>query len=145
MCRQDTQKFVKTTSVESRGDGGNLIVSIDLRAQLSAMRFALRRARWDFTPEQCFLRDAIFDLDAINLGDDNLGDYRAEIYEDRPIPVWCWQFDRIERGMSSNYGGFDDKRNRDLFIENWSQKCLRPWKRTLHAELEDNRMTYLED
>ncbi|MCJ1264445.1 hypothetical protein MMC22_004317 [Lobaria immixta] len=102
MCRQDLWRLVENMNLgEVRGDLGQ-IPSFKLRAQVSVMRFAIRRAQWDLTPVQCHLRDALFNLGCFG-ANDAPEEYCADSYENRPLPMWSWQFDRIERGMNPCY------------------------------------------
>lgn len=88
--RQDFWRFVKETKplVKSR------IPKHVLRARVSVMQFALRRARRDLTPVHCQLRDALY-----NFGCHSLDRFN----EEQQIPSWCWQFKLIERGINPNH------------------------------------------
>ncbi|MCJ1462736.1 hypothetical protein MMC07_001339 [Pseudocyphellaria aurata] len=130
--REDLQRFVEMTPTEFVS--GDRMRSYDLRAQVSALRFAVRRAHSDLTPVQSQLRDALFNLACFGI-DETPAEYHDEWYEDRPIPIWCWQFDKIQRGCDPSYdwsmGEF-----RDRFLADWAQQRLGPWRRTLMAEVE---------
>lgn len=72
------------------------------------MRFAMQRGRWNLTPEQCYLRDALFNLGCYGVNDPS-EEYSAEAYEDRQnLPLWCWQFElfeQFEHGMTTDFDG----------------------------------------
>lgn len=137
--REDLQRFVDKTPMEVVSS--DRMRSYELRAQVSAMRFALRRARSDLTPAQSYLRDALFNVACFGM-DDTPAEYRDEWYEDRPIPIWCWQFDRIQRGLYPSYDSTMGQQFCDRFLANWARQRLGPWRRTLMAELEDNPWVY---
>lgn len=135
--RQDLWRFVLKMKTEQATVSREQMRSLQLRAQVSAMRFAMRRARWNLTPVQCYLRDALFNLACYGV-DHTPREYRAEWYEDRPIPAWCWQFDRIERGMNPRY---DWRRGEEYcyrFFSDLQQQTLGRWRRTLFAETGDD-------
>lgn len=119
--------------------------SFELRAQVSAMRFALRRAHWDLTPLQCALRDGMFDLGCCGAHDAPKR-YSANFYEDLPLPLWCWQFAEIERGLNPVNdlidGGIDYYRQ---FFDDLQKLRLGPWRRELFEELKDGRVVYQSD
>lgn len=99
------------------------------------MRLALRQARWDITPVQCYLRDAFFNLGCYG-ANDFPEEYCAESYQNRSIPIWCWQFDQIERGMNSYYDQSRGEKYRYLFLDEWQQQRLGSWKRILFAQFD---------
>lgn len=115
--------------------------SASLRAQVSAMRFALRRANWDLTPVQQHLRDGMFNLGCFGLGGHS-ETYCAASYEDRPIPIWCWQFDRVERGMCPTYNWTDGQEHCSRFLADWQRQTLGPWRRALFADLRDKQLVW---
>ncbi|MCJ1271187.1 hypothetical protein MMC22_011087 [Lobaria immixta] len=126
-----------------------------LQAQVSAMRFALRRGNRDLDPLQTYLRDAIFNLGCYGLHE---GEYYAMSYENRKVPMWCYKVDRIERGLSPvtapvmhwlyafdrmglvngteewNWIEYSMK-----FYREWKQQTSGPWRRTLFAEVGGDR------
>ena len=57
----------------------------------------MRRGKRDLDPLQTYLRDAILNLGCHGL---NEGEYNSDSYENRKVPKWCYQVDRIERGLS---------------------------------------------
>ena len=135
-CRKDLVRLVEETKAERNTVPQNKMLLYDFHAQVSAMRFALRRGRWDLTPVQRHLRDALFNLGCYGLNDPP-GEYCAEAYEDRQqLPRWCWELEQIERGMNAAYvwvkGPADD----------WEQQRLGPWRRKLFAEIS---LTQLEN
>lgn len=146
-CRRDLWRFVEKMKAEQKTVSQDRMHSFDLRAQVSALRFALRRARWELTPVQRHLRDAFFNLGCSGM-EDSPNEYSAESYEGRPIPFWCWQFGRIERGMSPNphwthTPGQDLSRATPSWVlDDWTQQHLGPWRRKLFTELEEDRLVY---
>ncbi|MCJ1463315.1 hypothetical protein MMC07_001922 [Pseudocyphellaria aurata] len=118
-----------------------------LRAQVSAVRFALRRGNRDLDPIQTHLRDAIFNLGCYGLRD---GEYHATSYEDRRVPLWCFQVGRIERGLSPAFSGIlgpmydteegdEDLHTEQLLCEELQEQVSGPWRRSLFAEVGGNR------
>lgn len=102
-CRHDLSRFVEqqTKAKRVKALSANHRRSFDRRAQVAAMRFALRRARWP--PTSLHLRDAFFNLACYPSFPSSSffsSPYNATSYENLPIPIWCWQFDRLERGMN---------------------------------------------
>lgn len=123
--------------------------SFTLHAQVSAMRFALRRGKRDLDSLQTYLRDAIFHLGCYGLHEYG---YDAGSYEDRKVPLWCYQVDRIERGLSSiilatNWlhacDNIDDQESlleySRAFNRELRQLVSGPWRRTLFAEAGGDR------
>lgn len=141
MCRRDLWQLVENMNLGPKRDDLGQIPSFKLRAQVSVMRFALRRAQWDLSPVQCYLRDALFNLGCYEANDAS-EEYCADSYENRPLPIWCWQFDRIERGMNPCY---DESRGESYCdrVKDWQQQQrLGPWRRELFAQLESDRLVY---
>lgn len=141
VSRQDLWRFVKEMKAEQEVVNLDRMCSFEIRARVSGMRFALRRARWDLTPLQCYLRDGLFTLGCYGVGDTSKP-YCAESYEGLSVPVWCWQFERIERGLDPNYHW---KRGPDYiqrFFAGFEEQTLGPWRKRLFIELEDNRLVY---
>lgn len=139
--RQVLWRFVKEMKAEQKVVNLDRMCSFELRARVAAMRFALRRARWELTPLQCYLRDGLFTLGCYGVGDTSK-QYCAESYEGLPVPVWCWQFDRIERGLDPSYHW---KRGSDYvqrFFADFEEQTLGPWRSRLFAELEEDRLVY---
>lgn len=133
-CRDDLWQFVSKPRFAQEGaESANLIRALDKRAQVSAMRFALRRAHWDDTLVQRHLLYAFFHLACCHEADKNDApeEYSPDAYENCVLPLWCWQFDRFERGLDprpasgSRGHGFHDE---------WQQQRLGPWSRELFEE-----------
>ncbi|MCJ1466991.1 hypothetical protein MMC07_005613 [Pseudocyphellaria aurata] len=134
--RKDLWEFVE--NVPKKVISKEQLCSYDLRARVSAMRFALQESPTD---AHSHLRAALFNLACIGLEDAPKA-YCAEWYEDQKIPIWCWQFDRIERGIDPAYHW---GRGADYcygFFKDWKRQRLGPWRRTLMAELKDDRLVY---
>ncbi|MCJ1467651.1 hypothetical protein MMC07_006276 [Pseudocyphellaria aurata] len=123
--------------------------SFTLHAQVSAMRFALRRGTRNLDSLQSYLRDAIFNLGCYGLHED---EYDPSSYEDRRVPLWCYQVDRIERGLSpvivdsswDNVCSYIDDQKGLLeysraFNRELEQLVSGPWRRTLFAEAGGDR------
>lgn len=132
--RQDLWRFVRKMKMEQATVSSDRMRSFQLRAQVSAMRFAMRRAWSNLTPVQCHLRDALFNFACFGV-DHTPKEYSAEWYEDRPIPAWCWQFDRIERGMNPSYDWRRGEEYCHRFFSDLQQQTLGRWRRTLFSEL----------
>lgn len=122
-------------------DNQSRMRSAILRAQVSAMRFALRRAHWDLTPVEQHLRDGMFNLGCFGL-DASPEAYCAASYEDGPIPIWCWQFDRVERGRVPTYGWNQGQEHRNRFLAGWKRQRIGRWRRKLFAELGEDRLVW---
>ncbi|MCJ1467883.1 hypothetical protein MMC07_006508 [Pseudocyphellaria aurata] len=119
--------------------------SFELRAQVSAMRFALRRAHWGLTPLQRTLRDGMFDLGCCGLHDAP-HEYSADFYKDLPLQLWCWQFGEIEKGLNPVNGLIDGGNDYcRQFYDDLQQRRLGPWRQELFEELEDDRIVYQSD
>ncbi|MCJ1423920.1 hypothetical protein MMC29_001805 [Sticta canariensis] len=130
VCRQDLVRLVEETKAERNTVAQNKMLLYDFHARVSVMRFALRRGRWDLTPVQRHLRDALFNLGCYGLNDPP-GEYCAEAYEDRQqLPLWCWEFEQIERGMNSAFVWINGP------ADDWEQQRLGPWRRKLFAEID---------
>ncbi|MCJ1427600.1 hypothetical protein MMC29_005503 [Sticta canariensis] len=143
-ARKDLWLFVKAMKPKQKAVNPDRIRSYVLRAQVSAMRFALRRARSDLTSLQCQLRDALFNLGCCGL-DGPPDKYCAESCEDQRIPFWCWQFEQIERGMNPNHHRTNGQEHSNRIFQDWEQQRLGPWRRKLFAELEDDRAVYASE
>lgn len=131
-CRQDLGRFVQERKVEQETDSR---YPFKWRAQASAMRFALRRARWDLTPVQRDLSVAFFNLGCCGVSDSQ--EYYAYSYENLLIPFWCWYFKPIERGMnlSCNPSEPRGQENINWRLKDWKTGRLGVWRRTLFAEI----------
>lgn len=135
VCREDLLQFVKETKVKLTPAFRNRMLWLELHARVSVMRFALQRGQWDLTPVQRDLRDALFNLGCCGLNNPS-EEYRAESYEDRKLPVWCWQFEQIERRLHPMLYGIE-KRGED-----WEQQTLGEWRKKLFAEIKEIRTDY---
>ena len=134
VCREELWRFVKETKVDLNTLRHRMPWP-EVHARVSAMRFALRRGQWDLTPAQCDLRDALFNLGCC--GVDNPSEkYCAESYEGRKLPVWCWQFEQIERRLHPMLYGIE-KRG-----EGWEQQTLGEWRQKLFVEITKIRKVY---
>ncbi|MCJ1425417.1 hypothetical protein MMC29_003316 [Sticta canariensis] len=134
VCRDELWRFVKESKLELNTVRHEMHW-LEIHARVSAMRFALRRGQSDLTAAQRDLRDALFNLGCC--GVDNPSEkYRAESYEDRKLPVWCWQFEQIERKLHPMLYGIE-KRG-----EGWEQQTLGEWRQKLFAEITEIRKIY---
>ena len=131
--RQDLRLFVSKakpqpmTATSSR--------SVERRAQIAAMRFALRHARRKLTVTQRRLIESFFQLGCYG-ADDDLKAYTRRDYANRPIPFWCWEFDRLERGLNPWYGlGPGRFESRLQFVCEWIQQRLGSWARHLFKDM----------
>lgn len=142
-CRDHLLCFVSKTKAKpiTHTSERDRLYSLERRAQVAAMRFALRRGRWDLTPVQRCFRDGFFHLGCYGVND-SLKAYRAEAYENRLIPLWCWQFDRIERGMNPSYAWSRGSYHRQCFFDERLEQRMGPWMRTLFKKLDDDRLAY---
>ena len=140
-CRKDLWCFVSKTKAKpiTHTSQRNRLYSLERRAQVAAVRFALRRGRWDLTPVQRAFRDGFFLLGCYGVND-ALKAYRAEAYENRLIPLWCWQFDRLERGMDPSYAWSRGSYHRQRFLDEQLEQRMGPWMRTLFKELNNERL-----
>ncbi|MCJ1425142.1 hypothetical protein MMC29_003030 [Sticta canariensis] len=147
--RNDILRYIKMVQVPRTEIKLEHMRQFTLQAQVSAMRFALRRGNRELDPLQSDLRDAIFNLACYGLHD---GEYCAISYENRRIPLWCYQVDRIERGLSPavlgvmqwSYGvgkrpSTDIGRYSEKFFLELQQQVSGPWRRTLFAEVGGDR------
>lgn len=134
VCRDELWRFVKGTKVELNTLRQEM-PWLEVHARVSAMRFALRRGQWDLTAAQRDLRDALFNLGCCGVGNPS-EEYCAESYEDRKLPVWCWQFEQIERRLYPMLYGIE-KRG-----EGWEQQTLGEWRQKLFAEITEIRKDY---
>lgn len=140
-CREDLWRFVSKTQLGQEGeDSGN----VSRCAQVSAMRFAIRRAHRNPTPAQRHFLSSFFHLvcchDANNQNDARDEEHgRPDAYENRPLPLWCWQFDRIERGMSPRPDSGPEGRQ---FHAEWQRQRMGPWSRRLFEQLKEGRLVY---
>lgn len=113
-----------------------------VQAQAAAMRFALRRGNRSLDWEQTHLRDAIFNLGCYGLPE---GEYSAASYETRRVPFWCYQVDRMERGLSARVAHVADLEGHmtDAELTNYSLDFYRqlskevsgPWRRALFEQV----------
>ena len=148
-CRTDLMRYVQMTRVPTDIETED-VRSYTLQAQVSAVRFALRRGKEDLDPLQTYLREGIFNLGCYGLHE---GEYDPTSYEDREIPIWCFQIDRIERGLSPIIAPALDSpsgqesylyyvalvRNAKRFHRDLKSQVFGPWSRTLFAELGGDR------
>lgn len=143
-CRTDLMRYVEMTRVPTDIKTED-VRSYTLQAQVSAVRFALRRGKEDLDPLQTYLREGIFNLGCYGLYE---GKYDPTSYEDREIPIWCFQIDRIERGLSpiiapvmdsppeseSHLNYLELFRNAERFHRELKGQVFGPWRRALFAE-----------
>ncbi|MCJ1423108.1 hypothetical protein MMC29_000989 [Sticta canariensis] len=139
LCRRDLRQFVEGTKVGQYKVPQDHLRYYEMRARVSAMRFALRRAQSTLTPVQTRLRDALFNLGCYGITDPST-EYCAEWYDNQPLPFWCWHFERIERGRDPAIEWLTHVP--EEFLRNWEQKRLGPWRRRLFAELADDRLVW---
>ena len=132
-CRQDLWRFVGKCHVGVTKQ----TLLFEERAQISAMRFALQGARQSLDPLQREFREAFFNLACYGVFN-TPKIYNPNDYEHRSIPLWCWQFDRFERGLDFSYALLQGAGFRRRFLEEWLQQRLGPWRRRLFAELRDS-------
>lgn len=130
--RTDLMRYVQMVELPPRSAAINSedMRGFTLQAQASAMRFALRRGKRDLDPLQTYLRDAIFNLGCYGLREWR-GEYRANSYENRRVPLWCYAVDHLERGRrlphdSNSYWSFNHELN---------EQISGPWRRKLFAEI----------
>lgn len=157
-CRKDLVRLVEETKVERNAISVHEMVMCNFDARLSAMRFALRRGQWDLTPVQRHLRNGLFNLGCYGV-DVPPEEYSAEAYEDRQnLPVWCWEFEKTARGMSSNSEGIlsylfkqlnnlvgifpRDTDGRGERPGYWDQQRLGAWRRKMFAEIDISQSEY---
>lgn len=128
-CRQDLRRFVEVSTVgRDKILGHQKTFWFDFHARVSVMRFALRRARWDLIPVQRHLCHALFNLGCCGLNDPSI-EYCHESYDDRNIPLWCLQWEKIARVMEPIYAVIKPG-------DHWEQQRLGPWRRKLFAEID---------
>lgn len=132
-CREDLLNFIQKCDVRLT----ELTLFFEERAQISAMRFALQGARQSLDQLQHEFREAFFNLGCYGVFNAPKI-YDPKDYEDRSIPLWCWQFDRIERGLDPSYALPEGAGFRQCFLEEWLQQRMGPWRRRLFAELKDS-------
>lgn len=140
--RQDLWQFVlKTKADRIVDDSSNLARSLERRAQVSAMRFVLRRSTWNLGPAQRIFLDAFFHLGCFGAHDAPFH-YHPAAYENRRIPLWCWQFDRMERGLNPSYAWSRGADVRDRFVTEWQEQRMGPWSRALFEGLGMDRSVW---
>lgn len=151
--RNDLMRYVQMVQAPRTAIKMQLIRSFTLQAQVSAMRFALRRGNRDLDPLQTYLRDAIFNVGCYGLHEP--GVYSAISYENRRVPMWCFKVDRIERGLSPKVlavkhrlSTFDrisftiqqvQEEYSNDFYRQLKQQVSGPWRRTLFADAGGDR------
>lgn len=149
--RNDLWHYVQMVQVPRTEVKPEHMRSFTLRAQVSAMRFALRRGNRALDPLQTYLRDAIFNLGCYGLHDD--GEYDATSYETRKVPFWCFQIDRMKRGLDPivvTLDHFETVLYSEVEFtqhENYSKEFYRdlksqvsgPWRRSLFADVGGDR------
>lgn len=147
--RNDLLKYVQMFQMSGTEIRSEPMRSFSLQAQVSAMRFALRRGNRDLDPLQTYLRDAIFNLGCYGLHD---GKYSATSYRNRRVPMWCCLVERIERGLSplitpamhwirvlDNTDLAEQDRCSREFHRELKRKVFGPWRRALFADVGGNR------
>lgn len=140
-CRHDLWQFVEKVKAEQKEVTSDPPPSFILRTQVSAMQFALRRAEWDLSPAQRRLRDAFFYFGCFGVNSVP-EEYSAEAYENRRVPLWCWQISLVERGMPPVLGLSRKQWITDEFVRYWKKQRLGTWKRLLFGELERDESGY---
>ncbi|MCJ1267496.1 hypothetical protein MMC22_007381 [Lobaria immixta] len=153
--RTDLLKYVQMADAPEIEIAPEYMRPFTLQAQVTAMRFALRRGNRDLDPLQTYLRDAIFNLGCYGLHE---GEYYAISYENRRVPMWCYKVGRIERGLSPRCGrimtweyAFDTMHmvkfssewemveySREWYRV-WKQQISGPWRKNLFAEVGGDR------
>ncbi|MCJ1426982.1 hypothetical protein MMC29_004885 [Sticta canariensis] len=135
VCRQHLLQMLEVTKAERSAVPRHRILVYEFHAQVSAMRFAIRRGRSDLTPVQCHLRDGLFNLGCYGVND-SPEKYCAEAYDNRGnLPLWCLQFERLEHGMKEKY---DEIAGRAVYWNSW---CLGPWRRKMFADTDFDRLS----
>lgn len=143
--RNDIMRYVQMVQVPRTEIKPEHMRRFTIQAQVSAMRFALRRGNRELDPLQSYLRDAIFNLACYGLHD---GEYCAMSYEDRRVPLWCYQVDRIERGLSpimpwampaGKKPIWNMRQASEEFYLELNQQDSGPWRRALFADVGGER------
>ncbi|MCJ1426234.1 hypothetical protein MMC29_004137 [Sticta canariensis] len=142
--RTDLLRYIQMVQVSRTGTKPEHMRSFTLQAQVSAMRFALRRGNRDLDPVQRYLRDAIFNLGCYGLHD---GEYNPTSYETRRVPMWCYQVGRIERGLSPIITAVRADRRSSAELAEKTEKFFLElrrevsgsWRRSLYAEVGGDR------
>lgn len=140
--RNDLMRYVQMVQVQKMEIQPEDMRSFTLQAQVSAMRFALRRGNRALDSPQTYLNIAIFNLGCYGIHE---GEYDAVSYETLGVPLWCYQVDRIERGLNPRMLPVVRHRNwnlvdyhREFYLEHRRQ-IFGPWRRTLFAEVGGDR------
>lgn len=147
-CRRDLVRYIRMVREPKINIERGHMRSFTLQAQASAMRFALRRGNRELDPQQTYLRDAIFNLGCYGLHE---GEYSPDSYENRKVPLWCYQVDRIESGLDPKITTFmylqsvlnqmdeseqwDQARSSMEFYQELRKQISGPWRRKLFTEL----------
>lgn len=139
VCRQDLRQFVEEKKGEQYKVPKDHLRYYEMRARVSAMRFALRRAHSTLTPVQTHIRDAFFNLGCYGITDPST-ECCAEWYDNQKLPFWCWHFERIERGRDPAIEWLTHVP--EELLRDWEQKRLGPWRRRLFAELAEDRLVW---
>lgn len=137
-CRQGLWQYVEEMKVGQPEVVWHRIRSFEICAQISAMRFAMRRGRWDLTPLQSHFRDGLFNLGCH--GPNLSREYNAKWFDERELPFWCWHLERVEQGLDPAYDWRQERENPTV-CNRWIQERLGPWRRALFA-LEDHRVVW---
>lgn len=131
-CRKCLWRFVEEQKTEQNKKNWDLWrPRFDFLAQQSGLRIALQCPRWDLIPMERQACDAIFNFACYGVNDPS-EEYCAESYEDRRIPTWCWQFEQISLGRSTDFSLFE-RLGRD-----GSQPCIGPWRRAMFTRTEND-------
>ena len=130
--RTDLLRYVQTVEPPRRAVTSAHMRGFTLQAQASAMRFALRRGKRDLDPLQTYLRDAIFNLGCYGLREG--GEYQADSYENRRVPLWCYDVDYMERGWRLPHESKDYWK----FYRELNKQISGPWRRKLFADIGGN-------
>ena len=137
-CRQGLWRYEEEMKVGQPAPHWRRISTFELSAQISAMRFAMRRGRCELTPLQRYFRDGLFNLGCH--GPNLSGNYNAHWFEERELPFWCWHLERVEQGLDPAYD-WDEERKTPTVCGRWLQERLGPWRRAMFA-LEDDRVVW---
>ena len=137
-CRQDLRLFVSKSKVQPLD--ATTTCSLERRARVAAMRFSLGRARRILPFTQWRLIESFFHLGCYGANDDPKAHTLRE-YANRPIPLWCWQFDRLERGLNPWYAPAPTRaESMAKLIHEWKQQRLVPWTWQLFEDMEKGRL-----
>lgn len=127
--RNDLWQYVQMVQVPRTETKPEHMRPFTLQAQVSAMRFALCRGKRDLCPLQTYFRNAIFNLGCYGLRD---GEYDANSYENRKVPMWCCSVGRIECGFEPLLGSMMHEM---LVYPFGANECYREYAMEFYREL----------